>query len=133
MRRLLIGLVAMLSLGCTEINVEGSANLNGTYTLRSVNGQSLPYTVSSSGTTKVERLDDAISLYSGGTWSSTGHIRTTTNGTAVTQAVNLTGPFTSFGTSLSLRVNETGGTTVAVYSANTLTIIESGLTSIYSR
>ena len=51
MRRLLTGLVAVLSLGCSEIDVAGSANLNGTYTLRSINGQSLPYTLSSSGTT----------------------------------------------------------------------------------
>ena len=125
--RLVMAIAGVALIACTEITA-GNPNLAGTYTLRTMNGQSLPFTAPG-GTTQV--IDDAISVYEGGTWSSTGHVRTTPSGAAET--VSRTGPFTSFGTSLSFRVNETGATRVAVYSADALTFVEDGVTSVYKR
>lgn len=126
MPRLMVALLALALVGCTEIP-SGNPNLSGTYTLRSVNGQPLPYAVPGGAT---QLLDDAISLYAGSTWSSTGHVRTATG---ATETVYRSGSFTSFGTSLTLRVNETGGTRLVVYSDNELTSVESGVTSVYRR
>jgi hypothetical protein len=128
MRRLLVAMAGVALMACTEIP-SGNPNLTGTYTLRSVNGQPLPF--SSSGSTQL--LDDAISLFDGATWSSTGHVRTTSGTGSVVETVHRTGPFTSFGTSLTLRVNETGGTRVGVYESNAITFIEAGVTSVYAR
>ena len=123
-----MAMAGLALLACTEIP-SGNPNLSGTYTLRSVNGQPLPY--STSGSTQL--LDDAISLYEGATWSSTGHVRTTSGSGSVVETVHRTGSFTSFGTSLSFKVNETGATRVGVYGADAITFIEAGVTSVYSR
>lgn len=70
MRRALIAILMSSFLACSGDGIAGSSTVNGAYTLRSINGSSLPYTISGSGANKTEILDDVITLYEGGTYAS---------------------------------------------------------------
>src|SRR5512140_3480368 len=82
MRRLLIALLVASQAACWSDKVTGSSTVFGTYTLRNVNGSSLPFTLSGSGTNKSEIVADTIWLYEGFTFAESGHYRNTVNGTA---------------------------------------------------
>ena len=116
---------ALLSLAsCINDVQEGDSTIRGTYTLRSVGGVAPPYTKSVVGTTKVELLEDKISLFMGTTLSDEIVQRTTANGVATTQTSTLTGTyFPGFNNSVTLNIN--GG-------ASRIVIIDNGLTMSYT-
>jgi hypothetical protein len=61
-----------------------STNVPGTYTLRTVDAQPLPFTFLQTATETGEVLDDAFTLTSANTWTRIEHIRQTINGTVST-------------------------------------------------
>jgi hypothetical protein len=129
----LAGLVVALMAACFGGSMTGSSTITGEYTLRTVNGAPLPYTLSQSGTSKTEVVQDAITLFQGGTFARARQIRLTSNGQVTNQSENDTGAYTIFGTSLSLRSNATGQSTLATISGNTMTVVEAGVVSVYSK
>jgi hypothetical protein len=134
MHKLLAVVTLLASMtACTSDSIVGSSTVAGAYSLRTVNGAALPYTTSGSGTNKTEVVDDTFTLYGGGTYARTSHTRTTVNGTATTSTVNDTGPYALLGTSISLNSNNDGSQTIAIYTANTMTVVRSGVTSVYRK
>lgn len=134
MRKILLSLIVASSIACVTGDVVGSKTVNGTYTLRTVNDQSLPYTVSTDATTKTEILDDTFILYEGFTYAEAWHMRTTVNGTPTTTTFNTTGSFGLVGNSITFRDNATPGVqVVAVGEANTITIVNLGLTKVFRK
>jgi hypothetical protein len=131
-RRALLLLVTVLAAGCFGDGLTGSSTINGKYTLRTINGSPLPYTIAGAGTDKTEILDDAITLFQGGTYSESAHSLVTTNGqtSPVTRAE--TGSYTIFGTSVTLNGNS-GGQTLTTISGNSMTIMQAGLTFVFSK
>ena len=135
MRKVSIALVVSLSLSlaCSDGGVVGSSTVNGTYTLRTVNGSPLPYTMPGGGAVKTEILSDAITLFQGGTFSRARDSRITENGQTTSRYETETGSYSLFGTSITLNSIATGKATLATINANTMTIVEPGVTSVFSK
>ena len=107
MRKLvaILFLAAFVACGGDSIT-DATASIAGTYTLRSVNGSPLPFTVFTSGTQKIEITDDMVVISESGTYSESGHTRTT-NGTQVTtQTVAEAGTYTRNGTAITFRSSD---------------------------
>lgn len=133
MRTVLIALVVSLSLACSDGGVVGSSTVNGTYTLRTVNGAPLPYTVPGGGAVRTEILRDAITLFQGGTFSRARDSRVTENEQTTSRSETDTGSYALLGNSIALNSNATGKATLATINGNTMTMVESGVTSVFSK
>lgn len=133
MRRLMIAFVVACSVACNNDGLTGSTTVNGKYTLRTVNGSALPYTISGSGANKTEILDDAITLYEGFTYSRSAHSRVTVNGTASDVTTSDAGSYSIFGTSVTLTSGTGGPTTLALVSGNSMTVTTAGLTYVFRK
>jgi hypothetical protein len=57
--------IAAVLFGACDGGVVGASATAGTYPLRTINGESLPYTISGSGANKTEIIDDKFILYEG--------------------------------------------------------------------
>lgn len=132
MRRLLMGLAAACSMACFG-DVTGSSTVNGAYTLRTINGEALPFTIAGSGADRTEIVDDVITLYRGGTFAQSGHSRVTVGGQVSNETSTATGIYLLLGTSVTLRANGGAPDVVAMVDGNTMTIVESGRTSAYTK
>jgi len=131
MRRLFLITIAGLFVGC-DSGVTGISTVTGNWSLRTLNGTSLPYAVSGSGANKTEIVDDVYTFFEGFTFSETVHKRVTTNGQQSTVTENETGSFSLFGESVTI----TGNSGVVRRGlidgkSNTMTIVEEGLTFVY--
>jgi hypothetical protein len=131
-RRILMMLAVAASVACNDSST-GLSSVEGTYTLRSINGTNLPYTVLQSGTTKIEVTDDVITLNSNGTFTETGHTRTTTNGVATSNLGTDTGTYTTSGTAITLRYNSDASTSSGSVNGDQLIIVDQGLSAVYTR
>lgn len=128
MRKLVIVLLVGIQAACWSDKVTGSSTVFGTYTLRTVNGSSLPFTVSGSGTTKSEIVADTIFLYEGFTFAEQGHYRNTVNGTATAQLVTDRGSFGLLGNSISFFSADGSPVRTYVIDASTMHVVKPGLT-----
>jgi hypothetical protein len=130
MKRFLLAVVAVVFVGC-DSGVTGISTVTGNWSLRTVNGSNLPFTVSGSGANKTEILDDVITLYEGFTFSETIHQRVTTNGQVSAVTSTETGAYSLFGTSVTLAGNtrERRGR----IEESTMTLVENGMTSAYRK
>lgn len=129
MRKLLLTASLALLANC-DSGVTGIKTVTGDWSLRTINGASLPYTVSGSGANKTEVLDDVYTFFEGFTFNETIHRRVTTNGQVSTVTVTENGSFSTFGTSVTI----TGNTTPVrrgIIEGSTMTIVEEGLVSAY--
>jgi hypothetical protein len=134
MRRVLMAFLVAGSAGCFSDALTGSSAVTGKYTLSRVNGEPLPYTTSRTATTRTELLDDAVTLFGGGTYATSGHVRTTVDGQSTTAARVETGTYEVFGTSVTMRTSDGTLTRHAqLEGTRRLTFIESGLTAVYTK
>jgi hypothetical protein len=129
----MIAFVVACSVACNNDGLTGSTTVNGKYTLRTVNGSALPYTISGSGSNKTEILDDAITLYEGFTYSRSAHSRVTVNGTASDVATSDAGSYSIFGTSITLTSGIGGPGTLAIDSGNSMTVSTAGVTYVFRK
>jgi hypothetical protein len=132
MRKVLMALLVTVSLAC-DSDVTGSSTVNGPYTLRTVNGSPLPYITSGSGTTKSEIVDDVITLYEGGTYAELGHSRITVNGQVTTETTTEGGTYSLFGNSVILRSGNGIHVRMPTIEANTMTLVENGMRSVFRK
>jgi hypothetical protein len=133
MHKVLMALVVVFSVGCLGDGMTGSSTVTGAYTLRTANGSPLPYTIVGSGTARTEIIDDVITLYEGGTYAESGHSRTTLNGQVANESNTETGSYSLFGTSVTLRSSDGGRTRMPTIDGNTMTIVESGMTAVFTK
>ena len=133
-RYFLAGVFAAFFVGCFDDGgIVGSSTVTGTYTLRSINGAPLPYTISGSGTNKTEIVSESITLFRGDTYARERITRITVNGQASSDTTTEGGSYSLFGTSISMRASGTGPLIQAVINGNTMTFVEAGLTSVFSK
>ena len=121
---------AACAVGCSPTT--SPLDLVGTYTLRSVAGQPLPYLVEQAGQTRVEVVDDLLILASGSTYSEVGHKRITSGGITTVGAVVDAGSFSRRNNDItmgSLLIGSWRGTV----EGNTLTLVQQGLTLVYQK
>jgi hypothetical protein len=131
-KRLLIT-IAILALAACDKGVTGISTVTGQWTLRTVNGAALPYTMTSSGANKTELIDDTIILYEGFTFAQTVHTRVTVNGQVSTVTTSESGAYALFGTSVTLTGNSGALARRGLIDGNTMTIVENGLVSAYKK
>ena len=132
MRKMLFAAIAALVVAGCDSGVTGVKTINGTWSLRTVNGAALPFTISGTGTNKTEITSDIITLFEGFTYQEVIQKRVTTNGTATTTSVTETGSFSTFGTSVTLQSNlprERRG----LIEGNSMTIVENGMVQVYKQ
>jgi hypothetical protein len=128
MRKLLIVLAVCAQAACWSDKVTGTSTVFGTYVLKTVNGGSLPATVSGSGTTKSDVVADTIFLYEGFTYAEYGHYRNTVNGTATDQTVVDNGAFSLLGNSISFISNDRSPVKTYVIDGSVMHVVKPGLT-----
>ncbi len=127
MRRVLLGLSALPFVACIDAVTAGDSTIRGAYTLRTVNGAALPFTKSVVGATKVEILDDKITLFPANTFAEEGHIRTTVNGQVTTQTITETGTYApGFSNSVILSGNSGVSRLTTIDNGNTMHFSENG-------
>ena len=133
--RALIAIIAFTGLvACSSESGTGVQSHAGTYTLRTVNGVALPYTIIQiDSTTRLELIDDALTLTDAGTFTESGHGRSTIDGKVTTQANVATGTFTLDGTAITLRNNDPTSMATGTLSGTRLTLIQPGLTAVYEK
>ena len=127
MRRLILCVALLVASAGCDSGITGDSSYYGTFTLKTVNGNSLPATANG-----IEYLDATIFLAEAGTYSETGHIRTTSTGQTTT--VSEVGSYSTFGTSLTLRSADGLHTRITLIDDNNrLTHTEAGVTLVYRK
>jgi hypothetical protein len=134
MRKALIALTVVLVSGCVTGDIIGSKSSVGTYVLKTVNGASLPVTLSTSGTVKTELLDETINLYEGFTLAKTTHRRITTGTVVTTDSTNDSGTWSPTNDEITFRFNSDPNNLVyAILKNNSFTMNLPGVTRIYKK
>ena len=132
MRLLTLGLL-MLVVACSEDDVSPLAKTTtGSYSLRTVNGATLPYTIVSGPLAGTVMVEETLNLFQGGTFAGVRRIRAAVG--APIQTVNTTGTWVfAFGNSLTFRINETGATRIATGDGMVMSVVEEGTSMFYSK
>ena len=104
----------------------------GSYTLRTINGQNLPYTTLSAGVNKAEVLSSSLSLNADGTFREERSVRRTHAGVAVSEAEMKFGTYTSTGSGVTFSVT-TGAQVSGKRGGGSITFVEEGFTFLYVR
>lgn len=139
MRRLFLLVAALLftvtlsACGDDDKTGPGSASIAGTYTLRTVDGKSVPYTYVEDGADRYEVLSETLVVAEGGTFTSRTSLRSTVAGVTRTRVLAGDGTYTRAGTALVLNfaADQTTGTGTLVN--GTITIAIEGLTLVYRK
>lgn len=115
------------------------ASVAGTYTLKTVNGNPLPFVTQQDANVTAKMTSAQFTFASGGTWTQTQHYQTTINGTTSSDTFDESGTFTVSGTTVTLKITSAangGPQTFSMTSdeaGNTLTLTESGYTFVYAK
>ena len=133
MRRGLVGLIVAFSAACLGEGLTGSSTITGDYTLRTINGSPLPYTISGSGANRTEIVGEVITLYQGGTYARSRDWRIVVNGQMTSESSAEAGSYTLLGTSVTLVNGANGQTTLASINASTMTIVKAGMTAVFTK
>lgn len=118
--------LVLFAAGCGgDSSTSPSANVSGTYSLKSVNGTAVPTTIVDQGiTTKIN--SGTLTVNSGGTYSNTINFTQTVSGQQTTTNLTCNGSYTQNGNSLSFTESNTadcGGTYNGSFAnGNTLTL-----------
>jgi hypothetical protein len=136
MRRFVTLALVLAVIGCGSDNSTTPTNTSvaGTWTLQTVNGSALPFTLATSPA-KLEVLSYVVVVTSNGTWTSSEQTRTTI-GTQppVTATVTDAGTYTISGNNVALTSNTAGSAAQAgTVSGNTFTIVQSGFTFVFQK
>ena len=108
--RTLIGFLALaitVACGGDGITDPASVSLAGTYSLKTVNGSPLPFTVSDA-TGSATLTSDVMTVADAGTWTEHYTFRLTVNGTTTNESGDTSGTWSRSGTSVTFKAD--GGT-----------------------
>lgn len=132
MRRLLplVALAVAVACGSDSTTQPTIASVAGTWNLQSVNGSPLPFTLTQTGSDRLELLSDVVTANANGTYTEVAQFRTTVNGQSSTSTESDAGTFTLNGTAVSLTGTQTGNINGAL-SGNTLTLTEQGFAWVF--
>jgi hypothetical protein len=133
MRRLAV-FFALLALACgSDSSTTPGGTIAGTWSLKTINGTSLPFIVAQTGADKLEIVSDVYVISGTGSFTETTTLRATTNGVATTQSVADAGSYTLNGTAITVRYNSDGSSVTGSWSGNTITVTQDGLAAVYTR
>lgn len=111
----------------------GLGTPTGTYTLRTVNGNTLPFTIEDGAGVTVVIVSDAFTLQDGGRFTEAFSLRVTENGTTTTESGTNAGSWTLSATAITLTLDGGGPSISGTLSGGVMTIVDSGLSLVYRR
>ena len=126
MRRILPAVFLLVLAVACDRGVTGPSETTGTYTLRKVNGSSLPMTLN--GT---EILSDTIILYVGFTYNKA--MRTRPTGQSAVTVTRESGSYSWFGTSITLTSSNGQTQRIGKIDGFDMTFIVDGMTSVFRK
>jgi hypothetical protein len=135
MRRLLtlLALAGAISCGGDSPTSRTEVPIGGTYTLRTVNGLPLPYTVAQNASGTIELLSEAFTLTESRTWTQTTVRRTTPSGqAAVTDTVSDAGTFVLSGAD-NITLISGNGSTDGTIGFGVLTLANDAVIAVYQK
>ena len=104
----------------------------GSYTLRTINGQNLPYTTLSAGANKAEVLSSSLSLNTDGTFREERSVRRTHSGVSVTEPEMKFGTYASNSSGVTFSAT-TGAVVSGTRGGGSITFVDEGFTFVYAR
>jgi hypothetical protein len=128
-------LLLPVMIACDDDDGSGPSNGNvtGTYTLRTVDGQNLPFTLVNVPGYRLEVTADQYTLNSGGTFTTTATFRETEGTTVTPSTETYSGTWVQNGSTVNLNSEDGGPETAAFSGGNTLTFIAAGHTAVYRK
>ena len=126
---LTVALAVSLLTGCGDST--GPEDIAGNYTLRSINGQDLPFLIIQVLEDKVEITAGSFRINSDLTYSTSVTVTVTESGTTTSETETDTGTYTLTGTTLTFTSG--ADTFTGSITGNTLTFIDEGLTLVYQK
>jgi hypothetical protein len=131
-RSLLFLLMSVVVLSCDDTTGPDD-DLLGTWSLRSVSGQSLPYVLEQDATVKIELTGETVTLLASGRQTMVTLFRVTDGGVVSTESVPASGNYTVTGSTLLLTFDNDTDTYTAIVKDGNMTIDDIGLTFVYRR
>jgi hypothetical protein len=127
--------MAALVIGATACGDSSGLDddVDGTYTLRTVNGSQLPFIVEEDGTSRAEIVSSTLIIHDNNTWSETTTVRLTQGTSITTFTDTFTGTYTLNGNSVVLTDSEGDSLTATFSGSDTLTSTEQGFTFVYRK
>lgn len=123
--------------GCSDDDAAGpSASIEGTYTLRTINGSPLPFVLEEEAGLKAEVLSSTLTLQPSGTFTQLARVRVTFGGSATTEEQASTGTYTQSGNNITLTETFEGevSTFAGVWNgSNQLTFTDDGFILVYQK
>lgn len=110
-----------------------SASIAGAYTLRTVNGGGLPFTLAQVGADKLELLNETVVLSEGGTFTQQGSFRITEAGVVSTEFYADAGAYTRSGTAVTFVFNSDGSSGTGTVASGTITVAFEGFSLVYRK
>jgi hypothetical protein len=129
---LLLSALALAACG-SDSSTAPAPTIAGTWTLQTINGSALPFTIAQTATSKIEVLSDVITISGTGSFTQTTSLRSTTSGVATTQSVADAGTYVVNGSAVTLRFNSDGSTGTGSWSGDTITTTDGGFALVYKR
>jgi hypothetical protein len=130
MRRLLVLVVVCCACKDSVIPV---GTIRGTYTLRTVDGNPLPYTLSQTTGSATVIVADSITLMESSIYHEGGTRSVTTNGVTTTSPTADYGDYALLSTSLTLHSNADNSTRTGTLDGNTMTVLVPPHVEVYKK
>jgi hypothetical protein len=124
-------LVSSLLLACSDAT--DPVRVEGTWSLDTVNGLALPFTLPESGVDKLELTGEVITLVPPGSLTIVTMFRVTDGSNVFSESVPDGGTYTVSGSAVTLTWDSDGSTSTATVTGNTMTLQDIGLTFVYRR
>lgn len=126
--------IGILCAGCIKDPPTGLGTVRGTWTLRTVDGNSLPATISGSGANQTQIVSDSFVLLEGNGFNETVVTRITLNAQPTDQTMVITGTYGLQGNSAILRKDSDGTTRAGLIDGSgAMTIADGGFSKVYAK
>jgi hypothetical protein len=132
LRRAFLFACLTLAAACGGDSTGPGASPVGSYSLRTLNGQIGPWTISQTATQRIEWLSSTVTLNGDGTYSENTQLRTQTSSSTTTSTVAALGTYIVNGNAVTTTTTSGGRLTYA-WSGNTLTATVTGAVAVFQR
>ena len=132
LRRVLLSLVPLLILGCSDATGPGPG-VAGTWRLQTVNGAPLPFILDEPGVDKLELTGEVITLVGPSSVTMVTTFRVTVGSNVFTESIPDNGTYAVDGSTVRFTFESDGSTPTATVAGNTMTLDDIGLRFVYRR
>ena len=112
---------------------EDEDDISGTYTLQTINGSPLPFTLGEFEGFKLEIMSDVFLFNTNGTFRDISVVRETDNGVQTISTDTIIGTFTQVNNTIVLTAEEGESLTATLSGNNTMTAVGQGFTFVYRK